>query len=68
MNHLQMIHYHLGLVCSWCCQHFTTNSEAMCCHDTHCDPSTTVSVGGSGKEIKYDDDNDNDEDLITDDD
>ena len=31
-NHLQMSHYHLGLICSWCLKYFTTSSDTMHCY------------------------------------
>ena len=32
VNHLQMSHYHLGLICSYCLEYFTTSTDAMHLH------------------------------------
>ena len=32
VNHLQMSHYHLGLIYSQCLKYFTTSAHAMCHH------------------------------------
>ena len=32
VNHLQMSHYCLGIICSWCLKHFTTSTKTMCHH------------------------------------
>ena len=32
VNHLQMVHYRLGLVCNKCYDYPTTSSDTLCCH------------------------------------
>ena len=32
VNHLQMSHYHLGIICGQCLEYFTTSSGTMCHH------------------------------------
>ena len=39
VNHLQMSHYHLGLICSWCLEYFTTSANTMCHHLQLCKPA-----------------------------
>ena len=33
VNHLQMVHYRLGLVCNKCNDCPSTSSDTLCCHD-----------------------------------
>ena len=42
VNHLWTMHYHLGLVCTYCLSYFTTNAEAICCHAYGCKPTTAA--------------------------
>ena len=36
VNHLWTSHYHLGLICSWCMEYFTTRADAMWQHSQLC--------------------------------
>ena len=58
------MHYHLGLICAHCLDHFTTNAEAMHCHAHVCKP---MSIGTSNndddrEEEDYEDDDNGDKD------
>ena len=40
INHLQMVHYRLGLVCDKCYDYLSTSSDTLCCHGLqNCPPS-----------------------------
>ena len=56
MNHLQTMHYHLGLICAHCPSYFPTNAEAMHCHAHACNPTPT----GIGDDNDYEEYEDND--------
>ena len=40
VNHLQMVHYRLSLVCDKCYNYPSTSSDTLCCHSwQNCQPS-----------------------------
>ena len=40
VNHLQTVHYRLGLVCNKCYNYPSTSSDTLCCHSQqNCQPS-----------------------------
>ena len=40
INHLQMVHYRLSLVCNKCYNYLSTSSDTLCCHSwQNCQPS-----------------------------
>ena len=62
MNHLQTTHYHLGLICTYCLDYFTTIAESMH-HHAHVCKTTTASNDDDYREEKdYKDDDNSDED------
>ena len=63
VNHLQTMHYQLGLVCACCLDYFTTSTETMHHHTHVCKPPAT-GIGDNDdreKEDSKDDDNGNED-------
>ena len=55
VNHLQMNHYHLALICSWCLKYFTS-ANAMHLHLQLCKP-TLAGIYDNDQEESNSDDN-----------
>ena len=62
-NHLQMIHYHLGLICSQCIKYFTTSADAMQCHSQLC--KLALAAVNDDNQEKESNSNDNGNDNFT---
>ena len=50
VNHLQMMHYHLGLVCTNCLDFFTTSSDTMQWHALVCKSMAAGDMSGDSEE------------------
>ena len=59
VNHLQTMHYHLGLVCVHCLDYFTTNTEAMNHHAHVCKHTTAGASDDDNREEEDYEDDDN---------
>ena len=65
VNHLQMMHYHLGLICVCCLDFFTMSSDTMWQHALVC-KSMATGDSNSDREAyppEYERDDDGDDDL-----
>ena len=60
VNHLQTMHYHLGLICAHCLDYFTTSAENMHCHAHDCKPMTASKDDDNMDEEDSEDDNNGD--------
>ena len=67
VSHLQMSHYHLGLICGQCLEYFTTSANAMYHHSQLCKPIVT-SVNDNDndweEESNIDDNGEDDNDFV----
>ena len=59
VNHLQTMHYHLGLTCACCLSYFAINVEVICCHAHGCKPTTAGNCDDDNYEEYEDNDNGN---------
>ena len=62
VNHLWMMHYHMGLMCTHCVDYFMTSTDAMCWHTHICKSTTSGNGDNDRKEEDYEDDDNVDED------
>ena len=56
-----MSHYHLGLICGWCLEYFTTSANTMCHHSQLC-KLALASIDNDQEEKSDIDDNVEDDD------
>ena len=54
--------YHLGIICAWCLDYFTTSADAMHWHIQLCKPSAASNSDEDREEEDYKDDDNGDED------
>ena len=63
VNHLQTMHYHLGLICAHCLDYFTTSADAMHQHAQLCKPMAAGDDDDDDREEEdYEDNGSHDED------
>ena len=64
VNHLQTMHYHLGLICTCCLNYFTMSADAMWWHAQLC-KSTVASDNNIREESPpdYEEDDNGDDDF-----
>ena len=62
VNHLETMHYHLGLICIHCMDYFTTSTGTMHQHAQVCKPMTGSDIDDDREEGDYEDDDNGDED------
>ena len=65
VNHLQTMHYHLGLICANCLNFFTTSSDTMWQHTLVCKSMATSDRNGNKEESppEYEGDDNGDDDF-----
>ena len=61
-NHLQSMHYHLGLICAFCLDYLMSSAEVMHWHTHLCKHMTSGDDEDNRDKEDYEDDDNGDED------
>ena len=64
VNHLQNVHYHLGLICAWCQDYFAMSVDTMRWYLTSCESLTTKDKAQEEEEESEGDNSDEDDGYL----